>query len=109
MGDTGNATGTPHLHFEIRDRAGDPLNPFPSLVAAQARERCSIAIGPWTAEDAGQLVEPAEVRWDVTGPDGARWEISSTGAVRAFGTGALVTPGDCTVVPGAAYVNDTGS
>ena len=85
------------------------MNPFPSLVAAQARERCSIAIGPWTAEDAGQLVEPAEVRWDVTGPDGARWEISSTGAVRAFGTGALVTPATAPSSPGAADVNDAGS
>lgn len=35
MGDSGNAEGTsPHLHFEIRDSEGDPINPFESLNAA---------------------------------------------------------------------------
>jgi hypothetical protein len=35
VGDSGNAERTsPHLHFEIRDRDGDPINPYPSLVRA---------------------------------------------------------------------------
>ena len=31
VGDSGNAVGVPHLHFEIRPNHGVPVNPTPSV------------------------------------------------------------------------------
>jgi hypothetical protein len=125
MGDTGNAVGLPHLHFEIRTPDGIPIDPYPAVLAAQQREQCSVGIGPWSTD----FISPAEqlwfdtqfaalpqeekdlIKWATTPPPpvhvirvgrrGARWEIDTAGAVRATGEAALIQPGSgaCDAIP----------
>ena len=40
MGDSGDATGNPHLHFEIADPTGKAIDPFTSVRAAEMPTRC---------------------------------------------------------------------
>jgi len=50
MGDTGNAVGNPHLHFELRTDDRTPFAPYPAVMEAQQREQCSVGIGPWSTQ-----------------------------------------------------------
>jgi hypothetical protein len=127
MGNTGNAVHTPHLHFELRTPEGIPIDPYPAVLAAQQREQCSVAIGPWSTDFVSPLErakffsdfallgpqEQADVKAAAVassapavhmiaiGPDGARWEIDESGRVRAVGVAAVIQPGSgsCDTLP----------
>ena len=99
MGDSGNAVGVPHLHFELRTPEGVPFDPFPALRSAEDNERCAPAFGPWANVGAIPDVPVAPVV-EVRGPDGASWQLTARGEVVAFGRGADVGRCDPTDRPG---------
>jgi murein DD-endopeptidase MepM/ murein hydrolase activator NlpD len=88
MGDSGNATGVPHLHFELRRLDGTPINPYPALVAASRRDRCRVAFGSW-ANVAATADAPAQPLAEIHGWSGARWLIDARGKVVAASQPAL--------------------
>ena len=48
-GNSGKIGYVPHLHFELRlGEERTPFNPYPALLEAEQREKCSIGIGPWS-------------------------------------------------------------
>ena len=94
MGDSGNAeTSVPHVHFEIRQPDGTPVNPYHSLVEARKRQTCAPdeARISLTA-DATTLSADAVT---VIAIDGVgRWLIGSDGNLVAEGSAGYVTPVD---------------
>jgi hypothetical protein len=90
MGDSGNAVGVPHLHFELRGLDGVPFNPYPALVAALRRDECRQAFGPWA--NVGALFDaPVLPVVEIIGPDDARWQLTARGEVVALALGGVVT------------------
>ena len=91
MGDSGNAeSSVPHLHFEIRQPDHTPVNPYPSLVAARARQTCSgndpgLTLSP----DAAALSPTVVAVIPIDG--GGRWLIDASGLVYAEGSAAYVS------------------
>ncbi len=65
MGDSGNAEDSvTHLHFEFRNPDGFASPSYWSLKAAEARQACTIGIGPWSTPvlvRAGRRRAPATV------------------------------------------------
>ena len=86
MGDSGNATGVPHLHFELRTPAGTPFNPYAALAAAEARERCTAVFGPWA--NVGAVADvPVLPVVEIDAPGEARWQLTARGEVVAATAG----------------------
>ena len=70
LGDSGNAEGTtPHLHFEIRRPDGVPINPYPSLQAAQQGTVPVVGAGSDVAAN----------------PQGGYYVLKKDGSVQPFG------------------------
>ena len=91
MGDSGNAEGSvPHLHFEIRTPDRTPVNPYPSLVAAQERETCEPIEGAWTNSELASLSPSAVAVIPLAG--GGRWVIDTDGRLHAEGPADHVQP-----------------
>ena len=92
MGDSGNAEGSvPHLHFEIRQPDRTPVNPYPSLVAAQQRRdvRCTRRRGRRLELAALSPAAVAVIPLD----GGGRWVIDSDGRLFAEGPAAACRAG----------------
>ncbi|WP_276967081.1 M23 family metallopeptidase [Desertimonas flava] len=94
MGDSGNSEhSVPHVHFEIRDPAGAPHDPYWSLQAAERRQACTIGIGPWS--NPVHIGAPSEnVASTTVRPlwGNGSWSIDSQGRVTATGDAALISP-----------------
>ncbi len=92
MGDSGNSEGSvPHLHFEIRRPDHQPVNPYPSLAAAQQRQHCAADSGLALVTDAGSLAPTAIAVIPIDG--GGRWLIDADGRVFAEGSALHVAAG----------------
>ena len=92
MGDSGNSEGSvPHLHFEIRRPDHRPINPYPSLAAAQWRQDCAPDGGLTLVQDASELASEVVAVIPVGG--GGRWLIDADGRVFAEGSALHVATG----------------
>lgn len=91
MGDSGNSeSSVPHLHFEIRRPDDTPVNPYPSLQAAQRRETCAGTDGTWSSPTPAD-VPAGFVTVVPLGGDG-RWIVGPDGRLFAEGTAARIQP-----------------
>jgi murein DD-endopeptidase MepM/ murein hydrolase activator NlpD len=113
MGDSGNAEGSvPHLHFEIRDPSGAARPSYWSLRAAEARQACTIGLGPWSQPHppADDVVDDATLVATVVPLfGGGTWQIDTLGRVTATGDAALVRPSrqlSCAAGPSVPFGTD---
>jgi hypothetical protein len=119
MGDSGNSEDSePHLHFEMHDPDGTPVNPYFTLVRAQDRGRCFVSL--MTPEDAAlaaaMAAPPLAMDLAALGAlsivtrDGAgAFTVTPTGLVFADGDASSIgnpnaSTGDCAVALAAPVV-----
>jgi murein DD-endopeptidase MepM/ murein hydrolase activator NlpD len=90
MGNSGNAEASvTHLHFEIRDPSGLAHPSYAALRTAEARQACTIGIGPWSTP---ALADGAELRGKATSPAALRLGSTNEGATIDLATGLPVDP-----------------
>ncbi len=95
MGDSGNAEDSvTHLHFEFRDPYGVARPSYWSLRSAEARQACTIGIGPWSTPI---LSEQAEL--ETASLDGGAGATPDAAFVAPSAVVAVTDTPDAAVVP----------
>jgi Peptidase family M23 len=87
MGDSGDAEATTHTHFEIHRPDGTPVNPFPSVRAAEKGTRCNPVKG---LGDMPNFVPPTDADAEIVTADAysgiGSFTLSANGTVFRVGT-----------------------
>ena len=100
---TGDGDIWPHLRLTILDDAGGMLDADALVVAAQQRQACHVAIGPWSVPADPRLVGvSASERGtaNVSAIVNGGWTLHANGTITAHGRSALiVAPEDCVWAP----------
>ncbi len=87
MGDSGDSEATTHVHFEIHRPDGTPVNPFPSVRAAEKGTRCNPVKG---LGDMPNFVPPTDADAEIVTADAysgiGSFTLSANGTVFRVGT-----------------------
>jgi Peptidase family M23 len=87
MGDSGDSEATTHTHFEIHRPDGSPVNPFPSVRAAEKGTRCNPVKG---LGDMPNFVPPTDADAEIVTTDAysgiGSFTLSANGTVFRVGT-----------------------
>ncbi len=87
MGDSGDSEATTHTHFEIHRPDGTPVNPFPSVRAAEKGTRCNPVKG---LGDMPNFVPPTDADAEIVTTDAysgiGSFTLSANGTVFRVGT-----------------------
>ena len=97
----------PHLRLTIHDPDGTMLDADTLVEAAQRRDACHVAIGPWSVPVDQRLSGVGtEIRRDIEvwALDNGGFTLHANGTVTAYGRSALVmAPEDCLWAPSESY------
>ena len=104
---TGDEAVWPHLRLTIRDQHGSAIDADALVVAAQQRQACHVAIGPWSVPSDPRLLgidrderDDTEVSAIINGG----FMLHADGTVTAHGRSALIlAPQDCVWAPVDAF------
>ncbi len=87
MGDSGDSEATTHVHFEVHRPDGTPVNPFPSVRAAEKGTRCNPVKG---LGDMPNFVPPTDADAEIVSTDAysgiGSFTLSANGTVFRVGT-----------------------